>query len=221
MSVIINKNTQQTPLTTPAGAVTGVQSIKFIPAGRVYLKTSPDSTTAAPVQVYAAYTQKSNGTTVVAPVGAGVTAGTFVDMGIMLTPGKLTYNKTQKKVQTGLDKITQLVYIESRDASLEFELTQMDDYVMQKLGFIASVITNGSSINFQVGQEEVVNVALVVVYQNKLDGKEIQWYHPNAALTVSFNQNGDELSVKVMAELIAFQASGSTLLSLVSTTIFA
>ncbi len=221
MSVIINKNTQQTPLTNPAGAVTGVQSIKFIPAGRVYLKTTPDSTTAAPVQVYAAYTQKSNGATIVAPVGTGVTGGTYVDMGIMLTPGKLTYNKTQKKVQTGLDKITQLVYIESRDASLEFELTQMDDYVMQKLGFIASVITNGSSINFQIGQEEVVNVALVVVYQNKLDGKEIQWYHPNAALTVSFNQNGDELSVKVSCELIAFQASGSSLLSLVSTTIFA
>lgn len=221
MAVIINKNTQQTPISNPSGAQTGTQSIKFIPAGRVYLKTSIDSTTAAPVQVYAAYTQKSNGATIVAPTGAGVTAGTYVDLGIMLTPGKLTYNKVQKKIQTGLDKITQLVYVESRDANLEFELTQLDDYILQKLGFTASVITSGSSINFQVGQEEVINVALVVVYQNKLDGKEIQWYHPNAALTVSFNQNGDELSVKVSCELIAFQASGSTLLSLVSTTVFA
>lgn len=221
MSVIINKNTQQSPITTPVGAVTGTQSIKFIPAGRVYIKTSPDSTTAAPVNLYAAYTQKSNGATVVAPVGTGVSAGTYVDLGIMLTPGKLTYNKTQKKVQTGLDKITQLIYVESRDASLEFELTQLDDYILQKLGFTASVITAGSSINFQIGQEDVINVAMVVVYQNKIDGKEIQWYHPSAALTVSFNQNGDELSVKVMADLIAFTASGASLLSLVSTTIYA
>jgi hypothetical protein len=221
MSVIINKNTQQSPLTNPAGAQTGLQSIKFIPAGRVYLKTAPDSTTAAPVNVYAAYTQKSNGQTITAPVGTGVTVGSYVDLGIMLTPGKLTYNKVQKKVQTGLDKITQLIYVESRDANLEFELTQLDDYILQQLGFKASVITAGSSINFQVGQEDVVNCALVVVYQNKIDGKEIQWYHPSAALTVTFNQSGDELSVKVMCELIAFTAAGSSLLSLVSTTVFA
>ena len=220
MAVIVNKNTQQTPLGNPTGAVTGVQSIKFIPAGRVYIKSAPDSTTAAPVNVYAAYTQKSNGQTITAPVGTGVTPGTYIDLGIMLTPGKLTYNKVQKKVQTGLDKITQLIYVESRDANLEFELTQLDDFLLQQLGFTASVITAGSSINFQVGQEDVINVAMVVVYQNKIDGKEIQWYHPSAALTVTFNQNGDELSVKVMAEMIAFQAAGANLLSLVSTTVF-
>lgn len=221
MAVIVNKNTQQTPLGNPVGAVTGVQSIKFIPAGRVYIKTAPDSLTATPVNVYAAYTQKNNGAaTYNAPVGAGVTAGSYVDLGIMLTPGKLTYTKTQKKIQTGLDKITQLIYVESRDANLEFELTQLDDYILQQLGFTASVITAGSSINFQIGQEEVINCAMVCIYQNKLDGKEIQWYHPSAALTVTFNQNGDELSVKVMAELVAFQASGASLLSLVSTTVF-
>ena len=218
MSVIINKNTQQTPLSNPTGAATGVQSIKFIPAGRVYIKATPDSTTAAPVNLYAAYAQKSNGAT---PTTPATLTGTYVDLGTMLTPGKLTYNKVQKKVQTGLDKITQLVYVESRDANLEFELTQLDDYILQKLGFVASVITAGSSINFQIGQEDVVNAALLVVYQNKLDGKEIQWYHPSAALTVTFNQSGDELSVKVSCELIAFTASGASLMSLVSTTIFA
>jgi hypothetical protein len=220
MAVIVNKNTQQTPLGTPAGSITGVQSIKFIPAGRVYIKTNPDSTTATPVNLYAAYTQKSNGATPIAPVGTGVTTGTYLDLGIMLTPGKLTYNKVQKKVQTGLDKITQLIYVESRDANLEFELTQLDDYILQQLGFTASVITAGSSINFQVGQEDVINVAMLCVYQNKIDGKEIQWYHPSAALTVTFNQSGDELSVKVMAEMVSFQAVGATLLSLVSTTVF-
>lgn len=220
MAIIVNRNTQQTPISNPAGAVTGVQSIKHIPAGRVYIKATTDSITATPVNLYAAYPMKSNGVTPVAPVGAGVTAGTYIDLGIMLTPGKLTYNKVQKKIQTGLDKITQLIYVESRDANLEFELTQLDDYILQQLGFTASVITAGSSINFQIGQEDVVNVAMILVYQNKIDGKELQWYHPAAAFTVSFNQSGDELSVKVQAELVAFQAAGATLLSLVSTTVF-
>jgi hypothetical protein len=220
MAVIVNRNTQQSPITNPAGSVTGTQSIKVIPAGRVYIKTSTDSLTATPVNLYAAYTMKSNGATPVAPVGAGVTAGTYIDLGIMLTPGKLTYNKVQKKIQTGLDKITQLIYVESRDANLEFELTQLDDYILQQLGFTASVITAGSSINFQIGQEDVINVAMILVYQNKIDGKEIQWYHPAAAFTVSFNQSGDGLSVKVQAELVAFQAVGASLLSLVSTTVF-
>lgn len=220
MAVIVNKNTQQTPLGNPVGSVTGVQSIRFIPAGRVYVKTSPDSVTAAPVNVYAAYTQKSNGATVVAPAGTGVTAGTYLDLGIMSTPGKLTYNKNQKKIQTGIDKITQLIYVESRDASLEFNLDQLDDYILQQLGFSASVITNGSSINFQIGQEDVVTLAMVVVYQNKIDGKEIQWYHPAAAFTVTFDSSADQLSVKCNVELTAYTAAGASLLSLISTTVF-
>jgi hypothetical protein len=139
----------------------------------------------------------------------------------MSTPGKVTYTKNQKKVQTGIDKITQLIYVESRSASIEFNLDQMDDYLLQQLGFSSSVITAGSSINFQVGQEDVVNMAMVLVYENKIDGKEIQWYHPSAAFTVTFEASADQLAIKCMVELVAFQASGASLLSLVSTTVFA
>jgi hypothetical protein len=225
MAVIVNKNTQQTPLGVPSGAVSGIQSIKFIPAGRVYIKVNAstlapqsDSTLATNVNAYAAFTQKSDGVTITNPLPDG---GLFVDLGIMSTPGKLTYNKVQKKVQTGIDKITQLIYVESRDANLEFELDQLDDYLLARLGFVTSVITAGSSVNFQIGQEDVINTAIVIVYQNKIDGKEIQWYHPSGALTVTFNAAADALTVKVMCEMIAFQAIGSTILSLVSCTTFA
>ena len=216
----VTQATQQTPLGTPAGSITGVQSIKHIPAARVYVKSTTDSTTAAPVLLYAAYTQKSNGTTITAPTGTGVTAGTYIDLGIMSTPGKVTYTKSQKKVQTGIDKITQLIYVESRSAMIEFNLDQMDDYLLQQLGFNSSVVTAGSSINFQIGQEDVVNLAMVLVYQNKIDGKEIQWYHPSAAFTVTFETSSDSLAIKCSVELIAFQAAGASLLSLVSTTVF-
>lgn len=221
MAVIVNRNTQQTPLTTPSGEVTGVQSIRHIPAARVYVKSTPDSTAAAPVNLYAAYSMKSSGQTPVCPTGTGVTAGTYVDLGIMSTPGKVTYTKNQKKIQTGIDKITQMIYVESRTANIEFNLDQMDDYLLQQLGFASSVITSGSSINFQIGQEDVVNLALILVYENKIDGKEIQWYHPSAAFTVTFETSSDALVIKCNVELIAFQAAGASLLSLVSTTVFA
>lgn len=205
----------------PTGAVTGVQSIRHIPAARVYVKLAPDSTTAAPVNAYAAYSMKSSGQTITCPTGAGVVAGTYIDLGIMSTPGKVTYTKNQKKVQTGIDKITQLIYVESRSAMVEFTLDQMDDYLLQELGFSSSVITAGSSINFQIGQEDVVNMAMVLVYENKIDGKEIQWYHPSAAFTVTFETSAESLVIKCSVEMIAFQAAGASLLSLVSTTVFA
>lgn len=197
-----------------------MQSIRHIPAARVYVKTAIDSITITNTSLMSAYTQKSNGTTPTAPVGAGITVGTYVDLGIMSTPGKVTYTKNQKKIQTGIDKITQLIYVESRSAMLEFNLDQMDDYLLQQLGFVSSVITAGSSINFQIGQEDVVTLAMIMVYQNKIDGKEIQWYHPAAAFTVTFETSTDQVVIKCSVELTAFTPAGSSILSLVSTTIF-
>jgi hypothetical protein len=209
MAVIVNRNTTQTPMTTTG--VTGVQVIKFIPASRVYLK-APDSVTAAPVNTMAAYSNKSNGAT---PAG-------FTDLGIMNQDAKITYTKNVKKVQTGLDKFVQAVYVGDKTCVIEFSLSQMDEYLMAQLGFTTSTITAGSSVNFQIGQEDVIAKAMIMVFQNKLDGKEIQWYHPAAQLTVTFDSKPEEAAVKVSADCIAFTAAGGyTIQSLLSATIFA
>ncbi len=210
MSVLVNNWTQGTPLTNPAGAVTGTQSLVHIPACRVFVKAA-DSTTAAPIYSYTNYSFKTNG---VAPSG-------WTDLGTMAATGKFTYNKTLKKIQTGIDNIVQMEYVESRDAMMEFDLRQMDDYILQKLGFNASTLTPGSVINFQIGQEDIVQLALLMVYANKIDSKEIHWYHPSAKLSVSFKDNSDEIDVSVQAEMTGFTAQGQSALSLVSTTIFA
>lgn len=208
MAVLVNNWTTQKPLS--ANGSTGVQSIKHIPAARVFIKAA-DSITATPVLAYAAYTFKTNG---VVPTG-------WTDLGISNGNGKVTYTKTQKKVTTGLDKVTRAVYIEEKTAELEFDLAQLDDYLLTQLGFNASVITAGSTVNFQLGQEDVVEKAVLLVYANKLDGKEIHWYHPAAKLNVTFQESGDEVGVKVVAELTAFTAAGASIDSLVSTTVFA
>ena len=76
-------------------------------------------------------------------------------------------------------------------------------------------------MNFQIGQEDVFRTALLCVYCNKLDGKEIHIYHPSAALTVSFDSANDKILTKVSAEMTAFTAEGATIESLYSMTIFA
>jgi hypothetical protein len=209
MAVLTNNWTQQVPLS--AVGATGIQSIRFIPACRVFLKT-PDSKTAAPVNQMAAYSMKTNGIT---PTG-------WTDTGIMDAPGKITYTKNKKKIQTGIDKVTRATYIESREASVSFDLTQIDDVVMTALGFVNSVITAGSTVNFQLGQEDVIQKAMLMVYANKLDGKEIQWYHPSAEIDVDIDMSSDAVVAKCNADLVAFIAAGGyTVSSLLSATIFA
>jgi hypothetical protein len=208
MAVIVNKNTTQTPLA--AAGVTGTQSIKHVPASRVYIK-APDSTTSAPVQ---SNYVKSNGAT----PSAG---GSYIDLGIMTSAGKITYTKNKKKVTTGIDEIVRAVYVDNKSAEIEFNLMQMDDYLLSQLGFTASTIVNGSIINFQLGPEDIVSKALLLVYQNKLDGKEIQWYHPAAQLAVTFEEQNDGIEIKVVADCIGFTPQGAAVDSLLSCTVFA
>lgn len=208
MPVISNNWTTGHPFTTVGN--TGAQSIVHIPATRAFIK-APDSTTAAPVLAYSSYSFKTNG---IAPTG-------WVDLGPMSSTAKLTYTKSQKKVQMGIDKVTRLIYVDQKDAMLEFDLMQLDDYILGQLGFTSNVYVAGSVVNFQIGQEDVVNNAMLVVYDNKADGKEVHYYHPSAALTITFVQNGDQMGAKVQAELPAFTAAGASKDSLISCNVFA
>ncbi len=208
MSVIVNNWTSGKPNVSPGA--TGIQSIKHIPACRVFVKAA-ESITAAPVYTYAAYSFKTNG---IAPTG-------WTDLGTTQATGKITYTKNLKKVQTGLDKVTRSVYIGEKDANIEVDLTQLDDLLLTNLGFNGSAVTAGSTFNFQFGQEDVVQKALLLVYANKIDGKEIHWYHPAAYISVSLKENSDELDVTLQAECTAFTAIGATNDSLMSVTVFA
>lgn len=205
---VVNNFTSQKPLTILGN--TGNQVLNLIPASRVFLK-DPDSVNAAPVATYAAYSFKTNGVT---PVG-------WSDAGIMDAPGKLTYTKNAKKVQTGIDKVTRAVYADSKDATLQFNLEQVDDYLLSELGFTGSVATAGSSMNFMVGQEDIVQKALLCVYVNKLDGKEFHVYHPSAAINCTFEMASEKMVVKVDADLTAFTVAGQNVESLYALNIFA
>lgn len=195
MAVIVNAWTRQNPM--ESGGRTGSQSIKFVPAPRVFIKTA-DSTTSAPAQAY--YT-KTNG---LVPAG-------WTDLGIVEGLATITYNKEIKDVLTGLDNILRLRYIGKKTAEIEASLSQFDDRAFEQVsGLTASVISNGSIISYRVGEEDVITKALLLVADNKLDGKEWALYNPSAYISFSYAINGDFLELKMNAGLGAFTVQGTT-----------
>jgi hypothetical protein len=186
MSVITNLNSTQAPML--AGGLTGPQSVKFIDCPRVYIK-SPDATP-TPVQA------KSNG---VLPSG-------WTDLGIVNGKLKVVYTKEMKEVRTGLDQILRSVYIGKKTAEFDFQLSQFDDVTFQNLtGLTPSILQSGSIVQFPTGQEDVVQKALLLVLQNKLDGKEWQFYSPLSYLSFEITDSGDETVLAGKGFLPAFQ----------------
>jgi hypothetical protein len=205
MAITVNKNTTQTPIQTGR---TGTQSIKFISAPRIYVKAA-DSISAAPVQ---SYFTKSNGVT---PTG-------WTDLGIVRGAAKVTYNQKATEVTTGIDKVTRSAYTSERKGAIDFTLDQLDDVALEQVsGMTASVITAGSVVNYQFGTVDLTQLAILLVSQNKLDGKEWQFYNPNAFLDFSFDDSGDSVGIKINAILPYFGAVGQTNQSLFSVTMFA
>ena len=150
MAIIANKNTTQSPITTPIGNLTGLQMVKFIDAPRIR----------------AAYTNEKVGT-------------------------------------------------------CEFSLSQLDDVVFgQVTGLTASVVNTGSTYTYAVGSEDLSQQAILMVVQNKLDGKEWQFYNPNAYLNFSIEDSGDEFKLKVTGLLPFFSAPGQASEQMLAQTLF-
>lgn len=188
MAVIVNKNTSQTPVSS---GLTGTQVIKFIDAPRVYIKTS--DTVATPILV------KANGST---PSG-------YTDLGIVEGKVKITYSKEIKEIRTGLDQILRQSYVGQKTGNFEFSLSQFDDVVIKELsGLTASTITSGSAVSFSLGSEDIISRALLLVVQNKLDGKEWQFYSPDADLSFTIEDSGEATVVKGSGNLKAFAFAG-------------
>lgn len=188
MAVISNLNTQQTPLTTGR---TGTQVVKFIDAPRVYVKTKDASP--APVTI------KSNGSL---PSG-------WTDLGIVNGKVRIAYEKEIVEVRTGIDKVLRGSYIGQRTASFEFVLSQFDDIVIEQLSGISPSVSGSALALFGIGGEDIIEKALLLVVQNKLDGKEWQFYNPAAQLSFTIEDSGEETVVRGRGNLPFFTWSAS------------
>ena len=203
MSVTSNKNTAQSPLV--GGGATGAQVLKYIAASRIYAK-SPD-----PISAAVAPSIKS----------AGYTPQGWTDLGVVEGPVKMDIQKKTKTIKTGVDGTFRASYADDRTAMTEFTLSQLDDIVVQQItGLTPTQLINLQQAGYGIGAEDVNPMALLIVVQNKLDGKELQFYNPAALLNFSIENQNDALEMKVTGMLPYFTPLGASNQCLLSLTVF-
>jgi hypothetical protein len=186
-----NKWTQQTPL---AGS-----SIRTVLAERVYF--------AAADTVFADPTAKLDG---------GTPAG-FTDMGIVAgSKVTLVYTKEVKAVNTGMEQVRRGSYTMAKSAKCSFTLEQYDIDTVAMLTGLTVTAVGAIGGKIQLGQDDIVEKALVFVGTKKVDGKEFYHYSKKASLAWSIDEADDSRVIKVEADLYLFLGTGETVEGFIS-----
>jgi hypothetical protein len=202
MAITSNVNTTQASM--QALGRTGVQSVKFIPAPRVYI-TLPVGTGSVPVP---------------SVISNGVTPDGFIDLGAVSGNVKIDYVRKVVEVTTGIDNYFRGAYGGGTTNTVEFYLEQFDDVVLENITGLASTIISNAVANYQTGQGDLQQLSLLLVVQNKFDGKEFQFFNPNTYLNFSFENSGDDLMLKCTGYLPYFTAASQPTESIMSVTVF-
>lgn len=180
-----NKYTQQPPLT---GA-----STRTVLAERVYY---------------------ANANTAYADPGAklaGADPAGFSDMGIVMNSRvTLTYTKEVKPVNTGLEQVRRGSYSMAKACKAEFTLEQFDVDLISILSGLPITAVGAIGGKLHLGQDDVVEKALLFVGTNKVDGKEFQHYSKKCSLNWSIDQQDDSRMLKVEADMYSFLPAGET-----------
>lgn len=153
-------------------------------------------------QAYADPTAKLDGADPAAPwVDLGIVEGSKVN---------LTYSKETNYIETGIEKIRRGAYITGKTAQMTFDLSQFDSGVLEEISGLTADAVGAIGKKFHIGQEDLVQRALLVVGTNKIDGKEHQYYCKKGALTWSIEEADDARILRVVADLFAFTPGGET-----------
>jgi hypothetical protein len=138
-------------------------------------------------------------------------ASPWVDLGVVKdSMVQLSYTKEIKYVETGIEKVRRGAYSLGKTAEAKFTLEQYDlDSVAILTGLsITAVGAIGGVLH--LGQEDIVDKALLFVGVNKVDGKEHHIYTSKGTITFDIQQQDDRRLLNVTASLYPFVSSGET-----------
>lgn len=181
-----NKWTQGTPL---SGA-----STRAVIAERVYI--APSNT------AYVDPTVKLEGADPASP---------WVDLGIIKdSKVTLTYTKDTKPVETGIEKVRRGSYTLGKKCMASFVLEQYDLDTLSLVSGLSTVAVGSIGGKLHIGQDDIVEKALLFLGTNKVDGKEIQHYTKKASLAWSIQEDTDARDLKVDADFYSFLPTGET-----------
>jgi hypothetical protein len=180
-----NKYTKQPPL---AGA-----STKVVLAERVYIAAADT-----------AYTDP------VARLDGGDPAG-FSDLGIIANSRvNLSYTKDIRYVETGIEKVRRGSYSLGKTAEVTFTLEQYDIEQIELITGLTADAVGAIGEKLHIGQDDIIERALVFVGVNKVDNKEHHIYCKKGTMSFALAQEDDFRVINVTASLYSFVPSGET-----------
>ena len=181
-----NKWTKQPPI---AGA-----STKVVLAERVYI--APADT------AYADPGAKLNGAEPAAP---------WTDLGIVMNSRvNLTYTKDIRYVETGIERVRRGAYSLGKTAETSFTLEQYDIEQLELVTDLTAGAVGGIGEKLHIGQDDIVDKALLFLGINKVDGKEHHIYCKKGTISFNVAQEDDFRVLQVTASLYPFVPSGET-----------
>jgi hypothetical protein len=156
----------------------------------------------------------ANADTVFADPGAkldGADPGGWTDMGIVGgSRVTLTYTKEVKPVNTGIEQVRRGSYTMAKSANMAWTLEQYDIDTISTLSGLSITAVGAIGGKLHLGQDDIVEKALLFAGTNKVDGKEFLHYSKKASLTWSIDQEDDARVLKVVADLYSFLPASET-----------
>lgn len=150
---------------------------------------------------------------------AGGDPSSWDDLGIIKdSQVQLAYTKEIKPVETGIEKVLRGTYSMSKKCTATFTLEQFDlatlalvtDLSVQDVKKTVLTVETTIGGKMHIGQDDVVEKALLFLGTNKVDGKEYQHYCKKASLTYNIEQADDSRVLKVDAMFYAFLPAGES-----------
>ena len=129
----------------------------------------------------------------------------WTDLGIVAgSKVQLNYTKEVKYVETGIEKVRRGSYVMGKSAQAVFTLEQYDVDIIEILTAQTATAVGGIGGKLYIGQDDIVEKALLFVGTNKVDGKEHHIYCKKAGITWQTQEQDDARVIQVTADLYAF-----------------
>jgi hypothetical protein len=183
---VSNKYTKQPPLSG--------SSTKVVLAERVYIA---DSGTA-----YADPVARLDGADPASP---------WEDLGIVMNSRvNMTYTKDIRYVETGIERVRRGAYSLGKTAECAFTLEQYDLGQMEHVTDLVRDAVGANSGKLHIGQDDIVDKALLFIGVNKVDNKEHHVYCQKGTIAFNVQQEDDFRVLQVTASLYPFVPTGET-----------
>jgi hypothetical protein len=135
----------------------------------------------------------------------------FSDLGIIGgSKVTLTYTKEVKGVMTGMEQVRRGSYSMAKACKATFTLEQYDLDTIAIVSGLTPGTVGAIGGKLHLGQDDVVEKALLFVGTNKVDGKEFHHYSKKCSINWSIDQEDDSRVMKVEADMYAFTPASET-----------